>query len=174
MTRLDVRIRAAEPEDQLALTAIFNQPSVAEGTLQLPYTSLAERRERFKPDATVRSLVAEADGQVVGMGGLHLESRRRAHVGWIGMGVDERYQGQGVGGMLVRALLDLADNWYNLRRVELTVFCDNLPAVHLYEKHGFAIEGRHTAFAYRNGDFADAYSMARLRNEPQIALQQDT
>lgn len=51
----------------------------------------------------------------------------------------------------------------NLRRVELTVYTDNEPAIALYRKFGFVEEGTLRDYAFRDGEFADALSMARLR-----------
>jgi putative acetyltransferase len=34
----------------------------------------------------------------------------------------------------------------------------------LYEKFGFEIEGTHRRYAFRDGGFVDAYSMARLKD----------
>jgi putative acetyltransferase len=113
-------------------------------------------------------LVAEIDGLVVGSGGLTVFSRRRAHVGSIGMGVDQGFQGRGVGTALMTALIDLADNWHNLRRLELEVYTDNEAGIRLYQRFGFAIEGTHRAYVWRDGAWADVYSMARLRDEPSI------
>ncbi len=79
------------------------------------------------------------------------------------MAVDESFQGRGVGTALMAALMDLADNWYNLRRVELTVYKDNPQAIYLYQKFGFTIEGTHAAFAFREGEYVDALTMARVR-----------
>jgi putative acetyltransferase len=56
--------------------------------------------------------------------------------------VRDDWHGQGVGTALIEAAIDLADNWRNLTRLELRVFTDNAPAIHLYEKVGFEIEGR--------------------------------
>ena len=158
-----ILVRAFEPDDVPAITAMFNQRGVAAGTIQIPYTSASERRERYVPSETLRMLVAEIDGKVVGEGALWLYSLRRKHVGSIGMAVDESFQGQGVGSALMAALMDLADNWYNLRRVELTVYSDNAHAIYLYQKFGFTVEGTHTAFAFREGEYVDALSMARVR-----------
>lgn len=158
-----ILIRAYEPDDVPAITALFNQRGVAAGTLQVPYMSVAERRERYAPSETLRMLVAEIDDKVVGEGSLSLYRLRRKHVGSIGMAVDESFQGRGVGTALMGALMDLADNWYNLRRVELTVYIDNPHAIYLYQKFGFTIEGTHTAFAFREGEYVDALTMARVR-----------
>ena len=160
-----IQVRAREPRDVEALAAIFACPGVIAGTLQLPYRSLELRRERLaRQDPLVHGLVAELDGQVVGSLTLHVEANlRRRHTGGLGMGVHDDYQGQGVGSALLAAALDLADNWLGLERLELTVFVDNAPAIALYKKFGFEIEGTARRFAWRNGEYVDAYTMARLR-----------
>jgi L-phenylalanine/L-methionine N-acetyltransferase len=43
------------------------------------------------------------------------------------------------------------------------VYTDNGPAVHLYQKFGFLIEGTARQYALRNGMYVDAHYMARLR-----------
>ena len=160
-----IQVRAAEPRDVEAIAEICSCPGVIAGTLQLPFRSIEERRERLaqrSPD--VHRLVAEVDGRVVGNLSLHLEANpRRRHCGSIGMAVHDALQGQGVGSALMAAMIDLADNWLGLHRIELTVYVDNAPAIHLYEKFGFVIEGTARAFALRGGEYVDAHTMARLR-----------
>src|SRR5262249_43402673 len=144
---------------------VMNCPGVVHGTLQLPFRSLEDRRDQLtqRPPGT-HSLVAEVDGRVVGQLGLHLDRNpRRRHCASIGMGVHDDFQGQGVGSVLMRAMVDVADNCLDVRRIELTVYADNPAAVHLYEKFGFVIEGTHREYAFRNGTYVDAYAMARLR-----------
>ena len=165
----DVLVRAMVAADVTRMTEIYNQRQVAAMTMQIPYTSEAERAARFTASDTQRMLIAELDGHVVGHGGLTLYARRRAHVGSIGMGVDQACHGQGVRTALLAALIDLADNWYNLRRLELEVYSDNEPAIRLYKRFGFVTEGTHRAYAYRDGVWADAISMARLRDEPALS-----
>jgi putative acetyltransferase len=82
---------------------------------------------------------------------------RRRHVGQIGMAVRDDWQGKGVGTALVKAKIDWADNWLNLTRLELEVFVDNTPAIRPYEKFGFVIEGTKVDFAFRDGQYVDAY-----------------
>jgi L-phenylalanine/L-methionine N-acetyltransferase len=168
MTRGEILIRAQEPEDVEAIAEIFTCPSVVAGTLQLPFRSLAERRERLaQPHEGVHRLVAEVDGRVVGTLGLHVETTpRRRHCGGIGIAVHDRFQGQGVGTALLAAAIDLADNWLGLRRLELQVYPDNAGGIRLYEKFGFVVEGTARDFALREGVFVDALVMARLRAEP--------
>lgn len=63
----------------------------------------------------------------------------------------------------MEALLDIADQWLMLIRVELTVFVDNEKAIKLYEKCGFEIEGMKKKAGIRNGEYVDEYMMGRIR-----------
>jgi L-phenylalanine/L-methionine N-acetyltransferase len=160
----EIRIRASEPGDVDAIFEILSGPRAVAGTLQIPWVSLEDRRRRAVSDPNTHRLVAEIDGRVVGTASLHvIDLPRRRDCGWVGMAVHDDFQGRGVGTHLMRALLELADGWYGLRRVELTVWTDNHPAVRLYEKFGFVIEGTARQYALRAGDYVDAYYMARLR-----------
>ena len=160
-----IQVRARELRDIEAVAEIFRCPGVIAGTLQLPYQSTEARREQMTQQApNTYSLVAELEGRVVGSSGVHVEpAPRRRHCGSIGMGVHDDFQGRGVGTALMAAMLHLADDWLGLRRIELSVYTDNAPAVHLYEKFGFVVEGTARQFALRHGVYIDAYMMARLR-----------
>jgi putative acetyltransferase len=63
----------------------------------------------------------------------------------------------------MRALIDFADNWLNLTRLELEVYADNEAAIHLYESFGFEIEGTLRKHAFRDGRYIDSIVMGRLR-----------
>jgi putative acetyltransferase len=145
---------------------IMSGPQAAAGTLQLPLQSAETWRKRLaEPPDGLFMLVACAEEEVVGNLGLETSPNhpRMRHVGSIGMAVRDDWQGKGVGTALMEAALDLADNWLNLTRIELRVYVDNSAAVALYERFGFEIEGTHRRLAFRNGEYVDAYSMARIR-----------
>ncbi len=110
------------------------------------------------------ALVAEVDGLLVGQLSLHMEPNpRRKHVACIGMGVRDDWAGKGVGSALLGAALEMADNWLNLQRVELTVYTDNQGALALYRKFGFVEEGLARGYAFRQSEYVDALYMARIR-----------
>jgi len=77
--------------------------------------------------------------------------------------VHKDYQGMGIGKALLKEVLDLADNWLKLVRVELSVFVDNERAINLYKSLGFQIEGTKKYAAIKNGEYADEYVMARYK-----------
>ena len=159
------RIRRIEPDDYRAIYEIYSCPRAFAGTLQLPYPSLEDWRRRLaEPGEGFYNLVALAGERVVGMLSVQTfpNRPRRRHAGAIGMGVHDDWQGRGVGTALMRAGVEMADKWLNLTRLELEVYTDNEPAIHLYEKFGFEREGTLRRHAFRDGRYVDAYFMARL------------
>jgi L-phenylalanine/L-methionine N-acetyltransferase len=163
MSPPEITVRAGEPADMAAITEVMNQPRAYWGTLQWPYHSLALREQKFQLDRSNVMLVAELDAKVVGNIGLHREAaHRRAHVAAIGMAVHDAYAGRGVGTALMQAVVDLAERWWNIKRLELSVYADNARAIALYERFGFQREGLMRAYAWRDGEYVDSLAMARL------------
>ena len=163
--KAQIAIRSQEPADAPAISALMGRPGTFEGTLQLPDMPVASRLEFLqKVDPTSCKLVAVAGSDIVGAAGLHPASAspRRGHVRMLGIGIDREWQGRGVGRQLMARLLDWADNWAGILRVELTVHADNDRAIALYRSMGFNEEGRHRAYALKGGAYVDAFFMARL------------
>lgn len=163
--RAEIRIRPRAASDAAAFARYHATESVMEGTFQLPFqpVSMWERRLTESPTGS-RVLVAEIDGQVVGSMGLFPLglSPRMAHVLQIGMAVAPEAQGRGVGHALMTAGIELAEGWLGVRRLELDVFVDNERARHLYERHGFVVEGRLRRYAFRRGTYVDTFMMGRV------------
>ncbi|WP_028694157.1 GNAT family N-acetyltransferase [Pseudomonas cremoricolorata] len=148
-----------------AVNALYQEPAVCRQVLQMPYQSVEVWRKRLEMSSERRlPLVAVHEGQVVGAITLEQSSRiRQSHVGSIGMGVGSSWHGRGIGTRLMQAALAVADDWMNLRRVELTVFADNAAAIALYRKFDFEVEGQLRDYAIRDGAYTDALTMARVR-----------
>lgn len=159
----EITVRAGEPADVPAVTEVMNQPRAYWGTLQWPYHSVAFRQEKFQLDRNNVMLVAELDGRVVGFVGLHREvAHRRSHAAGLGMAVHDAFAGRGAGSALMAAVVELAERWWGVRRLELNVYADNTRAIALYERFGFQREGLFRAYAWRDGAFVDSLAMARL------------
>jgi putative acetyltransferase len=162
-----LRLRAATGDDVPALCEIANEAGYRYGTLRLPYQSIEQTRQWLaRLTANDLLLVAELDGEVVGNGGLHRQTGRRQHAALIGLGVRDAFQRRGIGAAILTALIDTADEWLDLKRLEITVYADNAPAIALYERFGFVREGVLRAYAYRAGRYVDCLMMARLRGLP--------
>ena len=161
-----ITLRRAEPDDYALVCEVFDDESAYSGTLQTPFPSKDRWRKMMaEPADGDYMLLAFVDGEIAGNAGLHPVSKspRRAHARMLGMAVHSRFQGKGVGSALMQALLDTADKWLPVTRVELTVFTANERAIALYRRFGFEVEGTHKSYALRNGQYADTYTMARLR-----------
>ncbi|MDP8923934.1 MAG: GNAT family N-acetyltransferase [Chloroflexota bacterium] len=159
-----MRVRPVRADDAEALHRIRLRPSVVRYTMALPSTRVEDMRRRIEgagPDDHL--FVAELDGQVVGMAGLHVRGSKQRHVADLGIMVDDEHQGRGIGRALMAALLDIADYHLGLARVELEVVADNPAAIHLYESLGFEREGLKRRAFLVDGRLADLVVMGRLR-----------
>lgn len=168
------KIRAAEQGDAEVLTSMANLPGVRHGTLRMPHDPRSRIKQRLSGgsgDYVLVGSIQTPDGseKLVAQGGLIPGARRRSHVGSVFLIVHDDHVGQGYGAAILAALLDLADNWLGLRRVELEVNSDNLVAIRLYERHGFEIEGTKRCDVLRAGVLIDSHIMGRLRDAPRRA-----
>lgn len=163
-----IKIRPPREADAPDLYQSVTHPAVARNILVVPSMEYSQTEEWVKNHSWNHPrLVAEVDGRAVGAIGLHRsENPRRLHSATLGMNVHPDYWGRGIGSALMAAILDVADNWLNLLRVELEVYTDNERAFHLYEKFGFTVEGTRRMAVYGDGRWADAHVMARITNPP--------
>ncbi|HAL46149.1 MAG: GNAT family N-acetyltransferase [SAR202 cluster bacterium] len=157
-------VRASRADDYKDVYDVYTCPGVMRNTAGLPYVSLDYWHQRMSSASPgEQMLVAEIDGRVVASINLHCGRNRMAHTARFSMGVHDDFQGKGIGRQLMEAMLDLSEQWLNIRRIELQVYTDNEPAIALYTGFGFAIEGTHRAYAFRDGRYVDAHTMARVR-----------
>ncbi|MCA1405606.1 GNAT family N-acetyltransferase [Ensifer sp. IC3342] len=160
----ELLIRAASTTDWEALAALRDLPGVRAGTLRLPFAR-REQTRKWLENLTESDMiiVAELDGRIVGLAGLHRHQGRRQHAADLGMSVHDDYRRRGIGKALLDALIDAADRWLGISRLELTVFTDNEAAIGLYRQAGFVTEGVLKSWALRDGALVDVLAMARLR-----------
>ncbi len=164
-------IRPIRREDAEQFNALRRQPETARMTLAVP-SERVDRTEKFINDLDVNShqfvAVTTLPGgseKLIGAAGLQIKGAPRVrHCADFGIFVDKNCWGQGVGSALMEQVLDLADNWLRLVRVELTVDFDNERAIHLYEKYGFEREGVQRKACIRDGEYIDLIMMSRIRH----------
>lgn len=163
-TRITIRpLRLSDAED---IYELMHMPNVLWGTSLLPSLTVDSWRktvERWVTDEQMHVFVVDLGGKVVGAITLRVGQGRGSHVGEVDLAVHDAYQGQGIGKMLLLAVIDLADNWLNLVRLEVNVYTDNERAINLYKRFDFEIEGRKRCGAFRRGSYIDSYIMGRIR-----------
>jgi RimJ/RimL family protein N-acetyltransferase len=159
-----VTVRLATPDD---LDEMMRQRTEVAGEgrwigAELPLDEEGDRASFASGIAEGRTFVAEVDGRIVGILGLHLE---RYGVVELGMQVRDGHRGQGIGS----ALLEQAIAWARkegAHKLALQHWPHNGPARGLYEKYGFVQEGylrRH--YPRKNGELWDAVVMGLLLDE---------
>jgi len=163
---MEILIRATELSDAREIHIIRIMDGVRDDILATTGDSVIKVEEFLKASITSGlQFVALADEKLVGQIGMFVDSKARcSHVGAIGMMIHSDYQGKGIGSKLLEKILELADDYLMLKRVELTVFTSNEAAINLYKKYGFVIEGTKKYGAVRQGRYEDLYYMGRYKH----------
>ncbi len=89
------------------------------------------------------------------------ENPRMNHRGNMGMGIIPEFRGQGVGTKLLSEALDHAKK-IGLEKVELQVNVANAPAIALYKKLGFEVEGTIKKYRKLDGIYFDCMFMGKF------------
>lgn len=164
-------VRTGRPDDALACLAL-SRSVIREGRTSI--TTLDEFRydeeseealiARHAEDPDRLWLVAEAEGQVVGLLGMECGSRHRIrHRATLHISVAQGWRGRGVGTALMGCALDWATAHPHIEKVSLQVLADNAPAIALYRRFGFREEGRRPREVRRGpGDYVDDILMYRF------------
>lgn len=164
---MDLTIRPIRLEDAKSIYEIRTMDGVRENTMGITSERISRTETMISGlNSDSHMFVAEVNEEgtkkVVGWIGLTVnQSPRARHSASIGIMIHTDYQGKGIGRALFNKVIDLADNWLMLVRLELGVFTDNERAINLYKSLGFEIEGCKKYVAIRNGKYDDEYIMAR-------------
>ena len=117
-------------------------------------------RENIARD--IPQFVAMHDHEVIGFCDIRPKTLEGfKHAGILGMGVLQAYRQQGIGKKLTKRTIEMAKA-QGLERVELEVYASNIPAIRLYEKLGFEVEGVKRKARKLDGATDDLVVMALL------------
>jgi RimJ/RimL family protein N-acetyltransferase len=162
----EVRIRAARPEDAPAFRALLDAVARERRFLaMIEAPDLEQVRsflERLDDGGGVQQLALIGERVVGWCDIIRDELAGFGHGGRLGMGVAEDHRGSGLGERLLLGTLDAAAE-LGMWRVELDVFASNTRAVALYERTGFAHEGRKKSARILDGQEDDILLMACVR-----------
>jgi RimJ/RimL family protein N-acetyltransferase len=165
-----IDFRPLEVDDEPLLRRWINDPRIWSTLNQRPPVNACREREWLEnqgksPTDYVFGIVLRKTGQLIGSCGLH-GINVRSHCASLGIMIGEsELQNCGHGSEAMRLLLRFAFEELNLNRVELCVFDHNPRAIHVYEKCGFVLEGRHRQALWRHGQYHDILRYAVLRSE---------
>lgn len=164
----EIRIRHVRAADAPGVAEIMNARHVNLGTQRFPHHSESSIAARIADDPAKFKLVAEMGGRIAGYGELETwpdrpRMRHGAENDMVATHPD--FRGFGIGAALLGEMIDLADRWLQVTRLQLFVWEGNTRAMALYERFGFVTEGRLRRFVFVDGEYRDAFIMARLLEE---------
>lgn len=112
-------------------------------------------------------LVAVHNGKIIGNIDLTIHHRSMlSHTGFIGMGIHENWQNQGIGTILMDKVIEWSDSRYEIEILWLQVFGTNEKGIKIYKKKGFVEDGRQKGFIKNtNGEYIDNVIMTRKKQQ---------
>ncbi|KID42480.1 GNAT family N-acetyltransferase [Fructilactobacillus fructivorans] len=161
-----MKLRALEKTDLPKLHELFNDKPTMDYWFAEPYESmmsLEARYERENNDPTIRNFAIDVNGKFAGIVAL-IDINSRDRNAEIEIALSDEFVGNGIAQEAFDACVKYGFETLNLHKIFLYVDVENKPAVHIYEKFGFKIEGTLKGQFYVNGKYRDVYWMAKFEN----------
>ena len=170
MTRsapIEPSIRRAEPRDAAALAALFGDVAMLPFTTVAAFTSVGfwDKRLADYADASCLPLITvDVDG-VTGLLLLrgyanHIRRKHSASIDLLAVRVNCRRKG--IGRALVNAAITAADQWLQIRRIEVAVDAQSAALKGFYASLGFVEEGVKRCEIVHAGRYVDSTIMSRI------------
>lgn len=177
--------RAVEPEDEPFLTTISTDPEGfmnAAPFLPTPRSKKSSTQYREFLDSALLSAIiclppptenpndaGDATAKPIPIGVIHLGAIEPAQIhhrrSIIGINIVRPYQGQGFGSEAIKWVCNWGFVYAGLHRIEMHAFAYNKGAVKLYERLGFAVEGRKREWLWHAGRWWDMVMFGMLEDE---------
>jgi len=164
---MELTIRPVRVDDASSIFELKRMSGVRENTLGI-FGDTVDSIEHFIRNLTendhflIAELTENLNKKNVGVIALRVSPNpKERHCGKIVVFVHKNHQGKGIGKKLLGEIIDIADNWLMLVRLELDVFVDNEKAVDLYKSVGFEAEGIKKYAYIRHGRYDNVFLMAR-------------
>lgn len=134
--------------------------------LGIPHEPLLEVRRRWGGhDPSVRALVVLVGPDVMGFGTVQTPERSRARfVADLVVTLHDKAPDR-AGQAMLEALIELAERWMGILRLQTTVAVDDKRSITLLREYGFNMEGVARAATLRNGELVDVFYAARVAEE---------
>ncbi|PFK43444.1 GNAT family N-acetyltransferase [Priestia megaterium] len=163
-----LNIRIANPEDAEKIVAIKKDIVMAtDFLLRLPEDEqeIAEeyrKKMQKKQESGGLTLIIEHIDEAIGFLSFSRSPYKRlCHTGSFGISVKPECSNMGAGTKLLSYLIKWAKEQEGLEKINLDVFSNNKPAIHLYQKLGFKEEGKQVnQIKLKDGSYADIILMS--------------
>ena len=163
-----ITIKPAEPKNSQQLfnlhqTTLWEPDNLLEDVDKWDYDLSAEKANiSSHQKEKLPYLTAWIGNQIVGYALIDAgEYKKNQHVGAVEIFIRPEFRGQGLGKKLISALLKATQKNKTIKRIELEVWSNNQPALKLYQKIGFKIEGIRKRAYKINHHYIDGIIMAK-------------
>jgi ribosomal protein S18 acetylase RimI-like enzyme len=161
MTTAEIIIRRSHAEDVPGLRAALDSVARERRFLAMLEAFPIADVAAFVANPDVFQLVALEGPEIVGWADVRrMRGPGFTHRGVLGMGVIASHRRRGFGGRLLAELIEPSRS-LGVTRLELQVFRSNTAAIHLYQHHGFEIEGEQLRGRIIDGIIDDIVLMVR-------------
>lgn len=161
-------IRYPEASDTLSVWEYVNRLSKERTFVRFQGEVVSlESEEKFVTDILEKiqkhlnvTLFLLVGGNVQGISSIQMQSKTESHVGILGISIDKSIRGQGLGKILMQAVISEASTHLNgLRLITLKLKAANTTALSLYKKLGFKKYGRLPCGTQHRGQYMDEILM---------------
>jgi RimJ/RimL family protein N-acetyltransferase len=165
-----IYLRSVKPGDEEMVARIENHPDPRSTLFYAQPSTAHQIREKVDawitdPSVIIFIICRKEDHTAIGMTAFfRIDWVGRMTIFYIGI-ADKSNWSKGYGTEATRQMIEYAFNTLNLNRIQLHVAVENKPAVTVYKKVGFKIEGTLREAMYHNGKYSDFYVMGMLRRE---------
>ena len=160
-------IRRAEARDAAALAALFGDVAMLPFTTVAPFSSVSfwDKRLAEYADASCLPLLAVDGDSVTGLLLLrgypnHIRRKHCAVIDLLAVRID--YRRKGIGRALVSAAIAAADQWLQMRRIEVAVDAQSAALKGFYTSLGFVEEGVKRKEILHAAHYVDSTVMSRI------------
>ena len=160
-------IRRAEPRDSAALAGLFGDAAMLPFTTVAPYSSVSfwDKRLAEYADASCLPLLAVDGDAVTGLLLLrgfpnYIRRKHCSSIDLLAVRTDSRRKG--IGRALVKAAISAADQWLQMRRIEVVVDAQSAALKGFYASLGFVEEGVKRKEILHAGRYVDSTVMSRI------------
>ncbi|EKK21113.1 Spermidine N1-acetyltransferase [Fructilactobacillus florum 8D] len=157
--------------DRDLVQQLFTQPSTARFWFHPPFQNpkaAAKFVKKHSQSNRIISMVIQApvadDLTEVGLIEL-VELDSIARTGELEITLLDQFQGKGYAQIAFAQMIDFLFTYHNLHKIFLLVDVDNAPAIHIYQKQGFTIEGTIKDQFFASGAYHNVYYMGLTQKQ---------